>query len=121
MAETNINTGTRIVQAEIVAPAAQDSTNTYAAVAGSDIDARGWRSVAYTISIATQTVNWKVYGANASTYADEVEVQGEAAVIAGAASSYAVAQAPYGYYRVKIQSAAPGVVGTATVRGIAKA
>lgn len=88
---------------------------------GSGIDARSWRSVAYTIAVATQTVNWKVYGANASDYSDEVEVKAEAAVAAAAVDSYAVAQAPYSYYRVKIQSAAPGVVGTATVRGIAKA
>ena len=76
--------------------------------------------LAYTIRVATQDVKWKVYGANLATFADEVEVQAEATVVAGASGTYAVTVAPYGYYRVKIVDAGGGLHGTATVVGIAK-
>lgn len=75
-------------------------------------------SLAYTISITLFSVKWKVYGANLATFADEVEVQGEASVAANASSSYAVTVAPYAYYRVKILDDAGH--GSATVVGIAK-
>ena len=105
---------------EYVAPVAQTSANADTVLTGSGLDARGWLTVCYTILIATNTVDWTVYGANLSTYADEVVVQAEASVVAGAASSYAVTPAPYGYYRVKIHSNAGGAHGTATLVGIAK-
>jgi hypothetical protein len=105
---------------EIVAPAAQASANDPAVVAGSEIDARGWSSLAYTILNADNTVTWWVYGANASDYSDEVIVDGPSDVAAAAADSYAVAQAPYAYYRVKIESKVDGAHGNVTVVGIAK-
>jgi hypothetical protein len=102
------------------APAAQLSTNAYAVVAGSEMSMLDGICLTYTILIATQSVKWKVFGANLATFADEVEVQGEATVVAAASSSYAVTVAPYAYYRVKIVDAVGGTHGTATVTGIAK-
>jgi hypothetical protein len=110
----------RQVEILAVAPDAQASTNTATAVAGSALDARPWRSVAYTIVGATQTIEWWVYGANAADFSDEVIVDGPADVAAAAVDSYAVAQAPYAYYRVKIKSKVNDVHGAALVRGLAK-
>lgn len=120
MTAANIIAANRQVQIEQVS-VAQASANADTVAAGSEIDARGWRSVAYTIQVATQSVDWTIFGANLADYSDEVAVQTEAPVAASAIASYAVAQAPYAYYRVKINSTVGGQHGTATISGIAKA
>lgn len=110
----------RQVAIDSIAPAGQASTNSEVLLAGSEIDARMWRSIAYTIAVVTAGVKWAVYGANASDYSDEQAVQALTNVAAGATGAYTVAQAPYAYYRVKIQSNVVDTPGTATLRGIAK-
>jgi len=104
---------------ETVSPTAQESTA--ALVALGAIDCGPWASLSYTIKVVTNDVDWVVYGANQSDYSDEQVVQAQATVAAAASGTYAVAQAPYRYYRVKIVDTAGGVHGTATVVGIAKA
>lgn len=84
------------------------------------IDCRGYRSLSYTLLATVQTLKWTVYGANLSDYSDEVVVQSEATVAAAAVGSYAVTQAPFGFYRVKVANNAGGVVGTAAVNAYAK-
>jgi hypothetical protein len=120
MAEVTVTSGGRQVQVYTVAPAAQASAAAAAVVTGSGIDARPWGSVAYTVAVAAETIQWWVYGANASDYSDEVIVDGPSDVLAAAADSYAVAPAPYAYYRVKVADKVGGTHGTVTVRGIAK-
>jgi len=110
----------RLAEILAVAPAAQDSVDALTVLAGSAMDARPWKSVCYTIHVTGNTVAWTVFGANASDYSDEVVVQAEAPVAANANGAYAVAQAPYGFYRVKIRSNAAGLPGTALLRGICK-
>ena len=110
----------RQVAIEMVTPAAQASTNVDAVVVGSEVDARSWRSLAYTIKVITNAVTWTVFGANSADYSDEVVVQSAASVSAGSSGSYAVTQAPHAYYRVKIRSTVADTPGTATVVGIAK-
>lgn len=110
----------RNVAVDIVTPAAQLSANADAVVVGSEIDARAWESLAYTIKVATNAITWTVFGANTADYSDETVVQAAASVDVGASGSYAMAQAPYAYYRVKIRSTVADVHGTATVVGIAK-
>jgi hypothetical protein len=105
---------------DIVAPVAQLSVDAETVLAGSEIDARMWRSISYTVAVATNAVKWSVYGANDSAYADEQAVQALTNVAGGATGAYTVAQAPYAYYRVKIQPNVGGVQGTVTLRGIAK-
>ena len=104
---------------ETVAPAALASTGSLVALA--PIDCGPWLSLSYTIKVVTNNVDWVVYGANLADYSDEVVVQAQATVAAAATGSYAVAQAPYRYYRVKIIDTTPPNHGTATVVGIAKA
>lgn len=106
---------------DIVAPVGQLSTNAYVVLTGSGMDLRAWRSLAYTIAVITNDVTWEVYGANASDYSDEQAVQAGASVAAAATGTYAVTQAPYAYYRVKVKSTVAETHGTATLRGIAKA
>lgn len=101
-----------------VAPAALTSTNSQVALA--PIDVISWQSLSYTIKIATNDVDWEVFGANAADYSDEVTVQAEATVAAAAVGSYSTAQAVWRYYRVKITSTVDGVHGAATVVGVAK-
>lgn len=120
MTVINISNQHRQSAVEVVEPTAQASTNDPAVLAGSELDARMWRSVAYTVKVATNTITWWVYGANAADYSDEVIVDGPSDVVAAAADSYAVAQAPYGHYRLKIESKVDATHGTVTARGIAK-
>ena len=120
MTLTSIQSGGRSVQVETVAPAAIASTASTVVVTGSEMDVRGWRSIAYTIVVATQAVKWSVFGANASDYSDEVAVLSATTVAAGASSSYSNSLAPFAYYRVKTIDDSGGVHGTSTVRGIAK-
>ena len=110
----------RNVAVDIVTPVAQLSANADAVVVGSEIDARPWESLAYTIKVVTNAVTWTVFGANSADYSDETAVQAAASIGAGASGSYAVAQAPFAYYRVKIRSTVADTHGTATVCGIAK-
>lgn len=91
-----------------------------AMTARAPIDVRGYQSLSYTLLATVQTLKWTVYGANLADYSDEVVVQAEATVAALAVGSYAVTQAPFGYYRVKIANNAAGVVGTAAVNAYAK-
>ena len=98
----------------------QTSTNEYVVVEGSALNALPFTTVSYTISVTTNNINWKVFGANKTDFSDEIEVQGEATVNAGDNSSYSVTPAPYGYYRVKIKSAVAGTAGKATIAGVAK-
>jgi hypothetical protein len=115
-----VTPGGRQVEVLAVAPDLQASTNNPAVVAGSAIDARPWRSLSYTITVAANTITWWVYGANRSDYADEVIVDGPSDVAAGAADSYAVEQAPYAYYRVKVESKVDGAHGNVGLCGLAK-
>lgn len=110
----------RTVAVDAVGPIEKTSANAYAVVVGSEIDARPWASIAYTIAVATNAVTWTVFGANSAEYNDEIDVSTEASVAAAAVGSYAVAQAPYAYYRVKVRSTVGGAHGVATVSGIAK-
>jgi len=120
MATVMVIAGTRQVPIEMVTPAAQASVAAETLLVGSQMDMRGWRSLAYTLQCAAQTITYNVYGANAADYSDEVVVSGPTDIAAAANSSYAVAQAPYGYYRVKILDKVGGVHGTVTLAGIAK-
>lgn len=110
----------RQVAIDMVTPAAQASTASDAVVSGSEMDIRMWKSISYTIKVITNAVTWTVFGANASDYSDEVIVQNAASVAADASGSYAVTQASYAYYRVKIRDTVGGSHGTATVVGLAK-
>lgn len=110
----------RQVAIDTATPDVQNSTNTDAVVTGSEIDARAWNSVAYTIIVATNAITWTVFGAHAADYSDEVAVSTPASVAAGANSSYTVAPAPFSHYRVKIKSTSAGNHGAARVTGVAK-
>lgn len=112
--------GIRQVQIETVAPTGQLSTASTVVVTGSEMDARPWQSLAYTVVVATNAIKWSVWAANASDYSDEVAVLSAATVASGATSSYATTQAAYSYYRVKITDDSGGVHGTATIRGVMK-
>ena len=120
MAEKLVGGPQRFVVVEETGAIEQASVNADTVVAGSEIDARPWASLSYTIAVATNGVTWTVFGANSADYSDEVAVNAPANVAAAAVSSYAVAQAPYAYYRVKILSTVPGSHGVATVAGLAK-
>lgn len=120
MTGQTVMAGQRQVHIDTIAPDAQASTNAYVVLAGSTLDARGWRSLSYTIAVATNAVTWESYGANASDFSDEVIVNAGASVAGGANSSYSVSPPPYAYYRVKIKSTVADTPGTATLRGIQK-
>jgi hypothetical protein len=81
------------------------STSPFAVLDGSEVDMRGWTSLAYTLYVYTHDVSWAVFGAAASTFAGEVTVMASTSICASITGSgtYSAAYAPYDYYRVKIE------------------
>lgn len=109
--------------AVLVTPAMQETVDAWAVVAGSELDTLHYGSLSYTIlnSDAANGLNWRVVASNDVAFAVEVEVQASALVAAAGTDEYAVAQAPYRYYAVEVQSAVPGDHAEAVVAGLAKA
>lgn len=100
---------------------AQASSNTTAVVSGTEMDARQWKSVCYTASVITNDVKWSIFGGNVSDYSDEVAVLAATSIVAGAANSYTVSPAPYGFYRAKCLDTVLNSHGTITINGLVKA
>jgi len=107
-------------QAEEITPVAQASAAAYADVAGSEADTLYFRSLSYTLINATQTITYQILGDNRSDYGSAVVIQ-TADILAAGVATYAVAQAPYRYYKVQIKDKVGGVHGTTGVYGLAKA
>lgn len=120
MAYKNVSCGSRRVQVDELQPDAQTSANDYAALDGSEADARPWTSISYNIKVATNTISWKVQGANSADFSDAVEVQAEADVLANGVATYAASQAVYAHYRVMIKSKVAATHGEVTLYGILK-
>ena len=99
----------------------QASTNTSTLVAGSKLTAWQGMAVSYTIiNAGADTIQWAVYGANASDLSDKVLLQALADVAKDATASYSAFVAPYSYYCVNIKSKVNDTPGTVTVRGVVK-
>jgi hypothetical protein len=105
----------------VVSPNNQASTALAAVVTGSEIDARPFRSISYTLLNANNTITYWIYGAHRLDFADEVIASGPTDILASAVGSYSVSPAPFSYYRVKIQDKVGGSHGTVAVVGLAKA
>ena len=105
-----------------VAPVDQESTDAYVAVVGSELDARAFGALSYTIlnTDGVNSIDWKVQGSNDVAFTTTVDVKVEAGVAAGASDTYAVSPPPYSYYRVVIKATVGASQGDASVRGIAK-
>jgi len=102
-------------------PAAQASTDSFALVAGSILNATLAQSVAITIkNTGANSIDWRVDAGNASDLSDGVTVQNSAAVAANATASYSVQIAPFSYYGVYIKATSGGSQGAGTVKGRAK-
>jgi len=104
-----------------VTVSAQASTDDYADC-GAALDATHTASVSYTIlnKHATRVLHWKVLADNDAAFTAPVTIQAEADIAGAASATYAVAQAPYRYYKVQIQSQDAGLACTADLFGIAK-
>ncbi len=121
MAAVTVLAGNRQVTLDQVTPTAVASSAVLTVVAGSEVDSRGWRSLAYTIKNAgANSVDWTVFGANLADYSDEVVVQAATTVANAASGSYSTTQAPFAFYRVKIVDTAAPNHGTVTVVGTSK-
>jgi len=107
--------------AKEITPAAQATvSNVYADVVGSEIDSLYFKSISYTLINATETITYQILGDNRADYATAVVIQ-TADILAAGVATYAVAQAPYRYYKVQIKDKVNGVHGTTGVYGLAKA
>ena len=103
-----------------VAPAVQETTDAYADVTSSKIDATEFgKTVSYTCknTDGANAIKWKVLASNDdSVY---VEAQAEATLAAGVVGTF-TAVPYYRYYKVQVTSSAGGSQGDADVEGIAK-
>jgi len=111
-------TGIKRVFTEIT-PNAQASTNAYTLL-GDVLDCRAANSVALTVINATQTITYKVEGANRSNFTDAVQVQAPADLAAGAIGNYASASPVWAYYRVMIVDKVAGTHGSSVLTAIVK-
>ena len=111
---------TELLESKYVAPAEQETTNTYADVTGSKIDTYSQKLISYIIknTDGANSLDWKVLASNDdSTY---VEAQAEASVAAGASGTYTSTAAPYRYYKVQVKATVADSQGDATLHGMAK-
>lgn len=99
--------------------ATQTSTNDPVVVSGSEIDMRIWRSLSYTMSVATNDIIFYVFGANLEDYSDEIQVDTDTISAAGV-DSYFTSTPVYAFYRVKIESAVDDNHGAVTLNGLGK-
>lgn len=109
-----------IKDAEVLTPSAQNSTNDYADVSGSTIDAGCRTSVAIVCknTHGANSLDWKVMASiDGTTY---VEAQAEATLAAAAVGTYSTSQALYRYYKVQVKSTVGGAAAQATVHVIGK-
>jgi hypothetical protein len=119
--EPGLREGPKMIAPNFATASATATATTNTLVPLAPLDARHYRSVAYTVKCLVNDIRFAVYGANSSDYSDETVVQAEADVLVGAVGTYAVSNAPFGYYRVKVKSKVNDVHGTATPVGYAKA
>lgn len=106
--------------AEVLTPTAQATTNSYADVAGSQIDAAYYDNVAIVIknTDGADDLDWKVLASiDGTTF---VEVQAEETLGEGVTDSYTTSPVLYRYYKVQVKSTVPGSHATAAVHVIAK-
>ena len=105
-----------------VAPPPVASTGAWTAVQGSEIDAGNLGTVVYTIvNGGANTLQWRVAGAIAEDFSDEVLLQAAADVAASDSSAFVSSPAVYRFYRVEIIDKVGGQHGSATVHGYGKA
>lgn len=104
-----------------VTPTAQASTASSVIVVGSNLDTLNTLTVSYTIkNTGAESIDWIVYGANASNFSDKVVVNASATITAGSTSSYSTTLAVFRYYGVYIVDTVGGNHGEATIIGITK-
>lgn len=96
----------RVVKdAQLVAIGVQTTTASYVDLSGSKVDTATASTVAFVIknTHATATIKYKVMASIADVDAEYVEVQAEASLAAvSGVGTYAVANPPYRYYKVKV-------------------
>jgi hypothetical protein len=106
--------------AEILTPVAQTTTDNYADVVGSKLDAACYESVAFTCKNTggANGLKWQVLASiDDITYET---VQSEAVIAFGASGSYTVSPAPYRYYKVQVKAQVGASQTTAVVAVIGK-
>jgi hypothetical protein len=103
---------------ELLHGCAQTTTDNYAVVTGSELDASAWRSVYYSIAVLTNSIKWQVWADNDPAFGTELVVQAEATVAANASGTFTIANAPYTNYRLKTKAAVGSSQGDVSVYGL---
>ena len=119
MAFTTLSNGL-VSRGADVTTAVTDSSNTFAVVDNSQLNAGPFQSVAYTLqNSGTDAMSYQVHGALLADYSDEQQVAA-AAIAPAASAAYSVSPPPYVHYRVKVADAVSGSPGQITLAGTAK-
>jgi len=106
-----------------VSPANQTTTNDYAVVAGSQIDARNASRICYHINNAhaANGLTWKVMaGVDGVTYPKEAQAEAAVAALADGTFDATAIIAAYPYFAVYVKSTVAATPATADVSGFAK-
>jgi len=116
-----VMSGDRQVQIEQTEVPAYTTTNEYAAVPGSLVDARGWDVICVTVPVSTNAVKWFLRAANKADFSDNVAESSELTSAAGTVGKYSTLfAASYAYYRLEAKSSVADTPGSITATIIAK-
>jgi hypothetical protein len=122
MAEVTLSTTTVRKPAEQVTPAATTTTDNYAVLSGSQLNAGPYNQASYIFkNTGSGSVGVGVYAANDEDYTQEIQVQ-SSAVTSGVVSAWSGVggAAQFGWYRLKIKSTASGTHGSVSGYGLAR-
>jgi hypothetical protein len=121
MPVVTVMSGDRQVQIDYTEVPAYTTTNDYAAVPGSTVDARGWDVIAVTVPVSTNAVKWYLRAANKADFSDNVAESTELTTAAGAVGKYSTLfAAAYAFYRLEAKSSVADTHGSITATIIAK-
>ena len=106
---------------DVVAPAAQASTDAEVVVTGSALDASIFSAVSYTLeNSGAETIDVRVFHANLADFSDESQDGADIVLLAAAFGSFSAASPPFRFYRLKVEAAVGGSQGEITAVGVAR-
>jgi hypothetical protein len=105
----------------VVEPAEYTTTDAFADVPGSTLDALNYRCVSYTLKENnTNAIEYQVIASNDAAFTVPVEAQASADIGKNGTGSYSATVAPYRYYKIQARANVGSSQGKVTVVGYAK-
>lgn len=121
MAVTTLKFGSGQILGDVVTPTPQASTDPVVVVAGSELDASIFQAVSYTLeNTGANSIDVGVYRGNLADFSDEAQDGSDFVIAAAGFASFAAANPPFRFYRLKVNASAGGSQGQITAVGVAR-